>query len=130
MNVAAGININASCSLSSCADRFRGHYLTHKYISPLAGFHWTIADTQKNYPSPLADISIIQSHDCNNSNQCGKGQLCQQNTISKGGLSGAFDVELTHCEDADTGEPLGWPPAPLRLHGSFDRLPLGAGAER
>jgi hypothetical protein len=39
-------------------------------------------------------------------------------------LSGSFDIELARCEDADTGLRLGWPPAPLVLHGSFDRLPL------
>ena len=31
--------------------------------------------------------------------------------------------------DADTGKPLGWPPEPLVLHGSFDRLPLDTGAK-
>jgi hypothetical protein len=41
-----------------------------------------------------------------------------------GELSGSFDIELARCEDADTGQPLGWPPEPLVLHGSFDRLPL------
>jgi hypothetical protein len=40
-----------------------------------------------------------------------------------GELSGRFDIELARCEDADTGQPLGWPPEPLVLHGSFDRLP-------
>jgi hypothetical protein len=39
------------------------------------------------------------------------------------GLSGSFDIELAHCEDANSGKPLGWPPGPLVLHGSFDRLP-------
>lgn len=39
-------------------------------------------------------------------------------------LWGCFDVELARCEDAVTGEPLGWPPRPLVLHGSFDRLPV------
>lgn len=39
-----------------------------------------------------------------------------------GGLSGNFDVELSRCEDAETGKPLGWPPRPFVLHGSFDRL--------
>lgn len=39
-----------------------------------------------------------------------------------GEWSGRFDVELAHCEDAATGKPLGWPPKPLVLHGSFDRL--------
>ena len=39
-----------------------------------------------------------------------------------GGLSGSFDIELARCEDAKTGKPLGWPPKPLVLHGSFDRL--------
>lgn len=39
-----------------------------------------------------------------------------------GELSGRFDIELPRCEDADTGAPLGWPPQPLVLHGSFDRL--------
>lgn len=38
-------------------------------------------------------------------------------------FSGDFDITLDSCEDADTGEPLGWPPEPLILHGSFDRLP-------
>ena len=41
-----------------------------------------------------------------------------------GELSGSFDIELARCEDADTGAALGWPPKPLVLHGSFDRLPL------
>ena len=45
-------------------------------------------------------------------------------------LSGSFDIELARCENADTGTPLGWPQAPLVLHGSFDRLPMGAGAGR
>jgi hypothetical protein len=39
-----------------------------------------------------------------------------------GQLSGSFDIELANCEDAETGTPLGWPPQPLILHGSFDRL--------
>ncbi len=43
-------------------------------------------------------------------------------------LSGNFDIELARCEDADAGTPIGWPPQPLVLHGSFDRLPLDSGA--
>lgn len=39
-----------------------------------------------------------------------------------GELSGSFEIELPRCEDADTGVPLGWPPAPFILRGSFDRL--------
>jgi hypothetical protein len=39
-------------------------------------------------------------------------------------LSGSFDIELARCEDAKTGERINWPPEPLRLYGSFDRLPL------
>jgi len=45
-------------------------------------------------------------------------------------LSGSFDIELARCEDAHTGQPLGWPPRPLVLHGSFDRLPQDIGAKR
>ena len=45
-------------------------------------------------------------------------------------LSGNFDIGLARCEDAETGMPLGWPPKPLLLHGSFDRLPLDTGAKR
>ena len=41
-----------------------------------------------------------------------------------GELSGNFDIELAHCEYAESSEPLGWPASPLVLHGSFDRLPL------
>lgn len=41
-----------------------------------------------------------------------------------GDLAGNFDIELTHCEDAQTGASLGWPSTPLILHGSFDRLPI------
>jgi len=45
-------------------------------------------------------------------------------TLAESGeLSGSFDIEFARCEDADTGTPLGWPPQPLVLHGSFDRLP-------
>lgn len=47
-----------------------------------------------------------------------------------GELSGSFDIELTRCEDADTGKTLGWPPQPLVLHGSFDRLHPDAGAKQ
>lgn len=39
-----------------------------------------------------------------------------------GEISGHFEIELAHCEDAETGKPLGWPPKPFILHGSFDRL--------
>ena len=49
------------------------------------------------------------------------------NTVTlqdSGELAGSFDIELARCEDAETGTPLGWPPQPLILHGSFDRLPL------
>jgi hypothetical protein len=48
--------------------------------------------------------------------------------VDSGELSGSFDIELAHCEFADTGKPLGWPPKPLVLHGSFDRLPATTGA--
>jgi len=48
-------------------------------------------------------------------------------TPNEGELSGRFDVELARCEDAATGEPIGWPPRPLVLHGSFDRLPMSSG---
>ena len=41
-----------------------------------------------------------------------------------GERSGTFNVELPHCEDAETGASLGWPPRPLVLRGSFDRLLL------
>ncbi len=44
-------------------------------------------------------------------------------------LSGSFDIELARSEDAETGTPLGWPPKPFVLHGSFDRLLLDTGAE-
>ncbi len=44
-------------------------------------------------------------------------------------LSGYFDVELSNCEDAETGKPLGWPPKPFVLHGSFDRLLVGDHSE-
>lgn len=46
-----------------------------------------------------------------------------------GELSGYFDIELSNCEDAETGKPLGWPPKPFVLHGSFDRLPVGNHSE-
>ncbi|MFT5051978.1 MAG: hypothetical protein ACI8QZ_003409 [Chlamydiales bacterium] len=39
-----------------------------------------------------------------------------------GELAGSFEIELARCEDARTRAPLGWPPEPLVLHGSFDRL--------
>ncbi len=56
------------------------------------------------------------------------GALSTTVLAGSGELAGSFDVELARCEDADTGEPLGWPPRPLVLHGSFDRLPLDAAA--
>lgn len=52
------------------------------------------------------------------------GTLGTTALTASGELSGSFDIELARCEDAGTGKPLGWPPKPLVLHGSFDRLPL------
>ncbi len=58
------------------------------------------------------------------------GTLSTTVPAESGELSGSFDIELARCEDANTGKPLGWPPEPLLLHGSFDRLPLDAAAKR
>ncbi len=58
------------------------------------------------------------------------GTLSTTALAGSGELSGSFDIELAHCEDAVTGTPLGWPSKPLVLHGSFDRLPSDTGAER
>ncbi len=58
------------------------------------------------------------------------GTLSTTALPDSGELSGSFDIELARCEDADTGTPLGWPPQPLVLHGSFDRLPLDTPAKR
>jgi hypothetical protein len=60
----------------------------------------------------------------------GIGTLSTTALAQSGELSGSFDIELARCEYADTGKPLGWPPKPLVLHGSFDRLPPNAGAKR
>jgi hypothetical protein len=38
-------------------------------------------------------------------------------------FSGHFAVELATCENVQSGKALDWPPAPLTVHGSFDRLP-------
>ena len=46
--------------------------------------------------------------------------------LASGELAGRFELELARCEDAATGESLDWPPDPLVLYGSFDRLPLDA----
>ena len=58
------------------------------------------------------------------------GTLSTTALAESGELSGSFDIEFARCEYADTGQPLGWPPVPLVLHGSFDRLPLNTGAKR
>jgi hypothetical protein len=58
------------------------------------------------------------------------GTLSTTALAENGELSGSFDIELARCEDAGTGKPLGWPPKPLILHGSFDRLPLDTGGKR
>ena len=58
------------------------------------------------------------------------GTLSMTALAESGELSGSFDIELARCEDAETGTPLGWPPAPLVLHGSFDLLPADTGEER
>ncbi len=55
------------------------------------------------------------------------GTFSTTRLAKSGELGGNFHIELAHCEDANTGEPLGWPPKPLVLHGSFDRLPPDAG---
>jgi hypothetical protein len=38
---------------------------------------------------------------------------------------GSFQVEITNCENAETGKPIQWPPAPLTVRGSFAGLPSG-----
>ena len=58
------------------------------------------------------------------------GTLSTTALSESGELSGSFDIELARCEDAETGTPLGWPPEPLVLHGSFDRLPPDTGEEQ
>jgi hypothetical protein len=58
------------------------------------------------------------------------GTLSTTVLAESGELSGSFDIELARCEDANMGKPLGWPPEPLLLHGSFDRLPLDAAAKQ
>lgn len=46
-------------------------------------------------------------------------------------LGGMFEVELQKCVDSETGLSLGWPPSPLVLRGSFDRIPVsGVGSNR
>jgi hypothetical protein len=57
------------------------------------------------------------------------GTLSTTVLAGSGELSGSFDIEIDRCEDANTGKPLGWPPEPLLLHGSFDRLPLDTAAK-
>lgn len=57
------------------------------------------------------------------------GTLLGARLAESGQLSGSFDIELGRCEDAKTGQSLGWPSKPLILHGSFDRLPLDTGAQ-
>lgn len=58
------------------------------------------------------------------------GTLSTTALAESGELSGRFDIELARCENAETGTSLGWPPGPLVLHGSFDRVPPDTGAER
>jgi hypothetical protein len=57
------------------------------------------------------------------------GTLETTRLAGSGELSGSFAIELARCEDADTGRPLGWPPEPFVLHGSFDRLALDRAAK-
>lgn len=52
------------------------------------------------------------------------GKLKSVQLKDSGELSGWFDIELSVCEDAETGKSLGWPAKPFILHGSFDRLPV------
>jgi len=51
------------------------------------------------------------------------GTFALTRSTESGDVSGHFDIELAHCEDAVTGAPLGWPPQPLVLRGSFDQIP-------
>lgn len=53
------------------------------------------------------------------------GELKLNKLEETGELNGYFDIELSKCEDAETGISLGWPPRPFVLHGSFDRIPVG-----
>lgn len=50
------------------------------------------------------------------------GQVTLLQLDDRNEWAGTFEMELEHCDDYETGQPLGWPPSPLILHGSFDRL--------
>ena len=58
------------------------------------------------------------------------GSLTMVTLGESGEVSGSFDIELENCVDAKTDMPFGWSPQPLKLHGSFDRLPLDTASEQ
>ncbi|MEO7970678.1 MAG: hypothetical protein ABI698_05215 [bacterium] len=56
----------------------------------------------------------------------GNGYLLTGTRAGDNALSGRFLVKLATCENADSGKPIEWPPAPLTLRGSFASLPPGS----
>ncbi|MEM7480442.1 MAG: hypothetical protein AAF481_04660 [Acidobacteriota bacterium] len=50
-----------------------------------------------------------------------KGYL--QTRSDADGVRGSLRVELSTCENIGTGKTINWPPAPLVVSGSFERLP-------
>ena len=55
------------------------------------------------------------------------GDLRITTDAASGELGGSFRVELATCRNAANGKVVNWPPAPLTVVGTFDRLPLAPG---
>ena len=55
------------------------------------------------------------------------GYLRTTTRAGSGELGGRFLVKLATCENAESGKVIDWPPAPLTVLGTFDRLPRRAG---
>lgn len=85
-----------------------------------------LSDTQVVSPDTYVEFELVYQEQTRRV-RCRPGDpvvaTVELTTLDESGeLAGSFNIELPHCEDAESGKPLGWPPQPFVLHGSFDRL--------
>ena len=56
--------------------------------------------------------------------------VCVIETLNNGKAAGFVELELPHCENAETGTRIEWPPAPLLLRCSFDGVEVVTNNDR
>lgn len=113
------------------SDSIDPYFALHNHLLELTGGNWElrlVCDAEGQIQSESEIVFDLNFEDQMRRVRCKPGNLpvgtFQKIEITPNEFSGDFEIELPICEDAETGQSLGWPPKPLLLRGSFDRLPM------